>query len=781
MIILNFIRQNTYFLLGLTIGLLSSLVLIPVLESNSNVNVLGDVNDIKQKVIKKIQDEYEPQINLAGKPLKAQKVPQSFVRPRYFSTELGIKQKLLVSVLSSSNSIESNAIAINKTVAHLSEKIIYFMDTSSKLNISKLNMPDIVAFIDSRHILKPFHIFKYLIDNYLQEFDYFFLVNDSSYINFRKLYNIVSKISVREKLYYGEKIDQNSLFCNLNAGIVLSNSVLKLISTNIDWCIRNIDSDSNDINIGRCILHSANVQCISDSMGQTYSSFNILQNTNVKIELQYLRNRTEFNNAVTIYPVIKQDYFYILHTYFTKKGLERDLNTIKDLRKSIEITSSKFPNLLQNLTWPIGNQPGNTPHSRFDVLYWKYFTNTSLYLRDDFTTVANHSKVELQDIQLVLNSSIQFIHSKYPGNFRYEQLISGYKKFDLSRGMDYILDLEFRNQHNEMVQKRIQVCKPLGKIDILKLPYVTENSRINMILRVQPHDVDATLRYLQQYRKICMDKKEKSFLMLVLLYEPHLPGKDSKHDIYKKIKDKALSLSKDFRRENNKVTWLSIKLPRNSNRYTHFHDYLINFAILDLAVKKFSSDSLIFFTSPYTEFFNDFLNRIRMNTIQGYQVFSPLPFSEYSPNITQRMSPSIDINKNMGQFNVYNNEHISFYVKDYMRARDRIDHLIPLVHIDKDILNLTQHIHSNIAHTEAIQILSDNILYMFRVHAPTLHILKGTEPNLRLYYRHEPCENHGRDTLSKDLYEHCIFLRNYNLGSRSQLSKSVLQYISKIF
>lgn len=776
MIIVNFIRQNTYFLLGLVIGLLSSLFLMPVFENNSKDTVSDD--PVQHKVSQTLQDEYEPQINLAGKPLKAQKVPQTFVRPRYFSTELGIRQKLLVSVLSSSNSIESNAIAINKTIAHLSEKTIYFMDTSNKLNTSKLNMPDIVAFIDSRHILKPFHMFKYLIDNYIQEFDYFFIVNDSSYINFRKLYSIVSKISVRENVYFGEKIDKNSLYCNLNAGIVISNSVLKSIANNIDWCIKNIDSDSNDINIGRCILHSANVKCTSDVMGQQYSSFNSLQYTNVKYELQFLRKQSDFNNAVTIHPVIKEDYFYILHAYFTKKGLEHDLNSIKSLRESIETTADTFPDLSQNLTWPIGNQPGNTPHNRFDILYWKYFTNTSVYLSDEFSTVSNHTELELKDIQLVLNSSIEFINNKYFGKLKYIQLINGYKKFDLSRGMDYILDLEFETLSKQIVQKRIQVCKPLGKIDILKIPYVTENTRINIILPVWPQDVDTALLYIQQYRKICMDKKEKSFLMLVLLYEPHLPGKDSKHDIYKKLKDKALSLSKDFRRDNNKITWLSIKLPKNSFRYNHLHEYLLNFAILDLALKKFSSESLIFFTSSNSEMYNDFLNRVRMNTIQGYQVYSPVPFSEYSPNITQRTSASIDINKNMGHFDVYNHEHISFYVKDYLRVRDRIVHEIPRVHKDKDILNLTQHI--NPLNTQHMDVLSENIFYMFRVHALTIHLLKGTEPNLRIFYKPLSCEEHGEDELAKELYKRCTFVRNYSLGSRSQLSKSVLQYISKV-
>jgi chondroitin polymerizing factor len=70
-----------------------------------------------QKVEEDYSD-YEPRINLAGKPQSAKKEPQALIRPRYFSTELGIKEKCFVAILSSLKQIPTLGLAINKTIAH---------------------------------------------------------------------------------------------------------------------------------------------------------------------------------------------------------------------------------------------------------------------------------------------------------------------------------------------------------------------------------------------------------------------------------------------------------------------------------------------------------------------------------------------------------------------------------------------------------------------------------------------------------------------------------------
>jgi len=58
-------------------------------------------------------------------------------------------------------------------------------------------------------------------------------------------------------------IDTNCLLNSKfsDAGILLSNSVIRKMIPNVDWCVRNAFSTSDDDNFGRCVLHSINLPC----------------------------------------------------------------------------------------------------------------------------------------------------------------------------------------------------------------------------------------------------------------------------------------------------------------------------------------------------------------------------------------------------------------------------------------------------------------------------------------------------------------------------------------
>lgn len=44
-------------------------------------------------------------------------------------------------------------------------------------------------------------------------------------------------------------------------GILLSNSVLRAVHGELDWCVRNSYSPHHHENIGRCVLHAAHQHC----------------------------------------------------------------------------------------------------------------------------------------------------------------------------------------------------------------------------------------------------------------------------------------------------------------------------------------------------------------------------------------------------------------------------------------------------------------------------------------------------------------------------------------
>ena len=133
----NQFRQNFYILIGLVLGLLFG-------TFNPFENDCSSIENWKFTSIEDgaILEEYAPKLNLAAKPLKAQKNPQKVLRPRYFSTELGIRKKLFVAVLTTQQTINTYGVAINKTISHLVDKLTFFIDAhgTQKLNVSYLKL-----------------------------------------------------------------------------------------------------------------------------------------------------------------------------------------------------------------------------------------------------------------------------------------------------------------------------------------------------------------------------------------------------------------------------------------------------------------------------------------------------------------------------------------------------------------------------------------------------------------------------------------------------------------
>lgn len=48
-------------------------------------------------------------------------------------------------------------------------------------------------------------------------------------------------------------------YCDLNAGIILSSSLIRKMRANLDWCVRNAATNSDSLNIGRCIKYSSKI------------------------------------------------------------------------------------------------------------------------------------------------------------------------------------------------------------------------------------------------------------------------------------------------------------------------------------------------------------------------------------------------------------------------------------------------------------------------------------------------------------------------------------------
>ncbi|CAB3366693.1 Hypothetical predicted protein [Cloeon dipterum] len=757
-------RQNAIFFVGLCAGVSVCLILTPVLDEISCPLLPGNQNpdsrashysqgrSLRSQLTLSNNEDFEPRINLAGKPKKAQKVPQNIVRPRYYSSELGLRQKIFIGVMTTTSTINSRGVAINKTMAHLVDKVMFF---NNGINPPSVNLTGIIGFSDSRKILKPFHVLKYIADNYIDKFDYFFLIKDDSYIRAYDLIETVKKISVSEDVHLGGFMrDKESAFCSLDGGILLSNSVMQKVAEGLDWCVRNAFSDNDDDNIGRCIVHSSGLPCTSTLQGQHLRSQKVKDDFKVDINLAQLNT-----DSLVVFPVNDAATIYKLHKYFCQIELNELKKAIASLQSAIAEMHPAIGEDSEALSWPVGSQPASKPQNRFDVLQWDYFTESNLYPESDFGNVKDLTGADSEDVKRVMNASISHMTQKYNEKLQYRRLVNGYRRYDPARGMDYILDLAFRDMDTGLeVLKRVEVAKLLGQVEVVTMPYVTENSRIHLILPIEAYQIEDAARFIKEYtdlcttsKVVCTERQEKMFLLLVLLYDPMAPGKGDNRDVFGGLKSNIQSMVQS--QDSMPMAWLSIK-----SKGQRPHDI----AIIDLTLRKLPQDAMILICSSTMNLRQDFLNRVRMNTILHKQVFSPVPFVEYHPDIVYQDSErpkELDINKKYGHYDSTNYYHLSFYLKDYVAARSKLDGKFPLVRQDRDIpiLNKDSQIPS--------------LLSMFIQGLDEIHVLRAVEPCLRLWYPQDQCQ----PSLSPNQYLECQASKAKGLGTRAQLAGLILQ------
>lgn len=139
--------------------------------------------------------------------------------------------------------------------------------------------------------------------------------------------------------------------------MLLSNSVLRAVHGELDWCVRNSYSPHHHENIGRCVLHAAHRACAAAAQGQTYRA------ARAPSPEQPPALAPELADAVTVSPVTRAATFYSLHAYVSRVHLQRDRAEVRRLRAALWRGAARHPPHYRNATWPSGLRadPGLAP------------------------------------------------------------------------------------------------------------------------------------------------------------------------------------------------------------------------------------------------------------------------------------------------------------------------------------------------------------------------------------------------------------------------------------
>ena len=226
----------------------------------------------------------------------------------------------------------------------------------------------------------------------------------------------------------------------------------------------------------------------------------------------------------------------------------------------------------------------------------------------------------------MIEFSMQSINVKYSNIYNFIKILNGYRQFDPTRGSSYILDVLLLNtENNNEVHKRLNVMRPLGNLEIIPMPYVTESSKINLVIAItSDYSYDEILKFFENYENFVLKLKETAEKINLYIIYFTTKNKDNSESyskeqlVFDRIKENIKELAKKYSSlisTSSRILQDEIKFRNLTSNLSRSHIQLI---VAEFVSKRLPNDALVFIGSPCIEFHSEFLNRIILNTIKNY-------------------------------------------------------------------------------------------------------------------------------------------------------------------
>lgn len=183
-----------------------------------------------------------------------------------------MRERLFVGVLTSKNTINTLGAAVNRTISHHFDVVVFFTGLRNR------KVPHgmfVVSHGDERLIWNMFQTVKYIFEHYINEYDWFYFVQDDAYTEADRIKVLVEHLSMDRELYMGRPEEfiggeTEGKYCYGGFGYLLSRSLLLRLQPFLENCRNDILSSRPDEWLGRCIIDYTRTNCVAEyEVGKT--------------------------------------------------------------------------------------------------------------------------------------------------------------------------------------------------------------------------------------------------------------------------------------------------------------------------------------------------------------------------------------------------------------------------------------------------------------------------------------------------------------------------------
>lgn len=653
-------------------------------------------------------------------------------------------------------------------------------ETFKRLPVMALKgVPDFESYV-SLH--QTFAALTYLHDYYSEQYDWFLLADNRTYVSARELETLLHAAEPRSTVYWGKPEEllegASERLCAGSFGVILSGLALKAVVPHLKDCAEQaaavrssggggVDrAERGDWALGLCFSRVVGISCSMPSEYFHYDTQGDLQSTaflstnspqlNMEGTLAFLAKTTE-SHYVLHYLVKKQQLNVIreevasleleltgLHTRVTSTQLtltsEAPAMRIEEstmLANEQPHPSTTSPLLQDQSQHPLSEgsssqiQPDVAamailPQTKFDVNTWTIIVGPYIYSdqrTDPLLRVPNSINYEVQQF---VSKAVDIINTEEKAGYTVKEVNNVFLRYSPVFGRQCIMDLMLHDQSSGRVsRKRMNLAYPLQSVPV----HITEQPDYKLVVHVIVPLSNVGERFSAFFNDFQRDflRRRVGVRLVLVVY-----GED------------------DFKRITSVVTstrqWPPSRLiiVQGEGEFTRGR-------ALHLGLSQLGNSDLAFFCDTDMVMTREFMDRCRLNPVQGKRVYYPIFFSYYNTDYAYHGEPKPDrlvVSRRNGHWVSYSYGMVCMYKSDYVATGG---------------FNLT-----------ITGWGGEDTDFFTKVLDTKLEVLKSPDPGLT--HRWHP--KHCSPSLTPSQYNDCLGTRDEVLADKKQLA-SYITYLEE--
>ncbi|CAD5207139.1 unnamed protein product [Bursaphelenchus okinawaensis] len=585
------------------------------------------------------------------------------------------RNTILVGIMTAAKYVDTRAYNVWRTWAkYIPGKVLFFVAEDTVSAYPEMPLVRLKGVDDTYPPQKKsFAMLRWMYDNHIDNFDWFLRADDDLYVRGDLLEDFLGSLDPSKTHFIGQaglgnsaEYGQLSLgpsenYCMGGPGVILSKETLRTVAPYLESCLSELLTTHEDVEVGRCIRKHAGVACTWNYEMQT------LFHNNQTIPNAYSSGVSdEVSRAITLHPVKDPQVMKKLHVAVnTMKLKQLRAQRIELLRLIKKIAPASLNRRVSNKTNDL---------QVWDFLHFNKLTFCANQVNCPRHTIDMNVHSATQDIVTQLFDEFN-VNARQRGRLlQFQNIQYGYTRVEPRHGVDYVLDMilwfkKFRPPHRATlsVRRHAYIQQVFGEPEA-----ISEAGKRALLRSGEKNNTDSAGKngIFNQvlYFIIPLKGRAATFLRFIENLKQIIELNDHRHQLVIILYNSG---------DQNEDAMIRSILTEITSK--------MMIKIIDMGDKEFSrgqaltagsailpDDALMFFTDVDMILSYDTIQRIRLNTIQNYQVYFPIVFSEFSPkfwNPTERNDHhQISYARQRGYFRHFGYGLVSIYRSDFVRV-----------------------------------------------------------------------------------------------------------------